>query len=113
MEKPVNNFGMTTLVSSINSFVLKGYDDDYKAQPSGLKSLKSGKIYKPEEVKVIDFHRFEGASNPEDESILYAIETNDGGKGLLVDAYGPASDTNVSTFMQFVEDFAKNAIKKG
>ncbi|MBK9636408.1 MAG: hypothetical protein IPO63_00765 [Bacteroidetes bacterium] len=91
------------MVSSLNSFVEKGYTEDYKAQVSGLKALKSGKIYQPEEVKVVDFHRFEGSSDPGDESILYAIETSDGGKGTLVDSYGPKSDTKVTTFMQQVE----------
>ncbi len=42
-------------------------------------------------MEVVEFYRFEGASNPDDNSILYAIETSDGLKGLLVDAYGAYS----------------------
>ncbi len=111
MKAPAKIPGMTTLVASINSFVQKGYEEDYKALENGLKALKSGKIYQPGEVKVVDFHRFEGNSNPEDESILYAIETTDGGKGTLVDAFGPGSDGKVNAFMQQVEEISKKVIK--
>lgn len=105
-ETPANS-EMKTLVSSLNSLVQKGYTEDYKVNDKGLKALKTEKVYLPEQVKVVDFHRFEGASDPADESILYAIETNDGGKGTLVDAFGPSSDTKVTAFMQKVEEISK------
>jgi hypothetical protein len=38
---------------------------------------------------VIAYYRFEGASNPDDNVVLYVIETSRGEKGLLLDAYGP------------------------
>lgn len=107
MTTPAKIPGMTTLMTSINSFVQKGYEEDYKAIESGLKALKTGKVYQPEEVQVVDFHRFEGNSDPGDESILYAIETTDGGKGTLVDAFGPGSDGKVTAFMQQVEEISK------
>jgi hypothetical protein len=108
MKDVTINTEMKTLVSTINHLVQKGYTDDYKVNEKGLKSLKSGRIYQPADVKVADFHRFEGTSDPADESILYAIETNDGTKGTLVDAFGPASDTLITSFMQKVEEISKN-----
>jgi hypothetical protein len=107
MEKPVEHSEMKTLVSSLNSFVKKGFTEDYKVTDKGLKALKTEKIYQPDQIKVVDFHRFEGTSDPADESILYAIETNDGGKGTLVDAFGPFSDTRVTVFMHKVEEISK------
>ena len=94
---------MKTLVESINSYVQKGYTEDYKVTSTGLKALKTEKIYQPEEVTVKDFYRFEGTSDPGDEAILWAIETNEGSKGTLVDAFGPDSDTKVTAFMETVE----------
>ena len=107
MEKPTENSEMKTLVSSLNNLVQKGYTEDYKVIETGLKALKTEKVYQPDQIKVADFHRFEGTSDPADESILYAIETNDGGKGTLVDAFGPSSDTKVTAFMQKVEEISK------
>jgi hypothetical protein len=107
MEELLVNEDLRTLVSCLNSLVAKGFSENYKVNDKGLKDLKSEKIYKPEEVKVLNFYRFEGSSDPGDESILYALETTDGHRGTLVDAYGPYADTKVTAFMQQVEDINK------
>jgi hypothetical protein len=41
----------------------------------------------------------------------YVIETTDGLKGTLVDAYGPYADRKLSEFMQQVESFQKKTAK--
>ena len=48
---------------------------------------------------MVNFYRYEGESNPEDRSILYGIETANGEKGTVVDAYEPYSDTFVTKFI--------------
>ncbi|MBX2922615.1 MAG: hypothetical protein KF746_10525 [Chitinophagaceae bacterium] len=98
---------MKTMALSLNKLVSEGYTEDFKATANGLVSLKSERIYASEEIKVVDFYRFEGASDPADNSILYAIETRDGIKGTLVDAFGPYADTRVDTFMKEVEEIYK------
>lgn len=113
MEDIIANTEMKTLVSTLHTLIEKGYREDYKAQDAGLKALMAGTIYQPDQVKVVDFYRFEGTSDPADESILYVIETNDGGKGTLVDAFGPSSDSKVTAFMQKVDEISKkNTVKK-
>ena len=107
MKKTTENTKINTLGSCLNGFVRNGYTEYYKAELSGLKALKTGKIYKPEEVKVVDFHRFEGKPDPGDQFILFAIETNDGSKGTLVDSFGPETNVKVATFILQVEEIAK------
>jgi hypothetical protein len=102
---------LKTLTTVTNKMVLQGYDDDFKIVENGLKSLKTEKIYQPEEVNVVNFFRFEGQSDPNDQSILYVIETTDGVKGTLVDAYGPYSDRKLAEFIQNVENFQKKTAK--
>ncbi len=70
--------------------------------------MQSEKIYSPHEVSVPDFFRFEGSSDPADNSILYAIETDDHKRGTMVYAYGPYGDSKVSAFMKEVTDIHKN-----
>lgn len=102
---------MKSLASVTNKMVQEGYDDDFKISDKGLRSLKTERVYQPEEVNVVNFFRFEGQSDPNDNTICYVIETNDGLKGTLVDAYGPYADRKLSEFMQQVESFQKKAAK--
>jgi hypothetical protein len=85
-----------------------GYTHNFKATDDGLlQSLDSEEVFKPEQVKIINFFRFEGMSDPEDNSILYVIETDNGLKGTLVDAYGPFGDDNLEEFIKAVENISK------
>lgn len=94
---------MKSLALLSNKMVLDGYDDDFKVSDKGLKSLKTEKVYQPGEINVINFFRFEGQSDPNDNTIMYVIETNDGLKGTIVDAYGPYADRKLSEFMTNVD----------
>lgn len=103
---------MKSLSLCLNKMVLDGYEDDFKIADTGLRSLKTEKIYNPEDINVVNFFRFEGQSDPDDNTIMYVIGTNDGLKGTLVDAYGPYADRKLSEFMQKVESFQKKTQKK-
>jgi len=102
---------MTTLVSCTNMLDKLGFTTQFKATQTGLKSLATERYFKPEEIKVINFYRFEGESDPSDSTILYAIETSTGERGTLTDAYGPYSDTNVTKFMNDVDSIEKKVNK--
>jgi hypothetical protein len=80
-----------------------GYTEQFKVEKDRLVSLTTGKKYKSGDVTAANFYRFEGISDPDDMSILYAIETTDGAKGTLTDAYGRYSDEDTGTFMKQVE----------
>ncbi len=60
-----------------------------------------------EEVHIINFFRFEGASDPSESAILYVIETDDGAKGTIMDAYGMYADAGIDQFIKEVEDISK------
>jgi hypothetical protein len=77
-----------TLVEAINDSRNRGYSIDFNLMENQIECLSTKRAWEPEELTVVKFYRFEGASNPSDNSILYLIETPDGGKGLLVDSYG-------------------------
>ena len=110
-EKLVEDSTLNTMVDCVNALVRKGFDENFKAKENGLLSLSSNRLYKPEEIKILNFYRFEGQSDPADNSILYAIETSDGKKGTLVDAYGPYADRNVTNFVHQIEDISKKTDK--
>ena len=103
---------MKSLTSCLNKMIADGYTDDFKAVDEGLKAIKSEKIYSPDDVTIVNYYRFEGQSDPDDMSILYVIQTVDGTKGTLVDAYGPYADENVNKFVLEVEKIQKKVVTK-
>jgi hypothetical protein len=107
VKNPTSQDNMTTLSTSMNKLVLQGFTETFSVTDKGLIALSNGKQYSPDNIEVENFFRFEGASDPGDNAILYAIKTNDGLKGTLTDAYGPYADANISKFMKQVEDITK------
>jgi hypothetical protein len=112
MEKNATTADMNSLVSCSNKLVKDGFTDNFKIAEQGLLSPEKEKVYKPDEVEIVNFYRFEGASDPADNAILYAIKTNDGSKGTLSDSYGPYADPQVAKFIQEVENISKKTIIK-
>lgn len=102
---------MNTLTACVNKVVKDGYTDSFKVTSQGLYSCSTDKHFTPAEVKVINFYRFEGESDPADNTILYVMETSAGNKGTLVDAYGPYADENVNKFMREVEEINKKEVR--
>ena len=103
-----------SLVNVENKLNKDGFTQDFNVVDGRLQTIghDSNKSYTPEEVTIVDFYRFEGESNPDDTSILYAIEANDGAKGTIASAYGVYADTDTDDFLKQVEDLGKNLTKK-
>jgi hypothetical protein len=103
---------MKSLTSCLNKMISDGYTDDFKITDEGMRSLRTDKHYQPGDVQIVNFFRFEGISNPDDMAIMYVIETNDGLKGTLIDAYGPYADADVNQFILEVENIKKKVSEK-
>jgi hypothetical protein len=98
---------MKSLSSCVNKMKEDGYKEDFQVTKKGLTTYSEDKVYRSEEVRIVNFYRFEGASDPGDNAILYVMETDDGTKGTLVDAYGAYSDSDVSKFIVEVTEIQK------
>lgn len=96
---------LTTVTKKVQD---DGYTHNFKAtEDDMLQCLETEEVFRPEQVKIINFFRFEGMSDPEDNSILYVIETDNGLKGTLVDAYGAYADADLEEFIKAVENISK------
>lgn len=82
-----------TLSEAINALRAQGYTEDFNLQSHCL-DCRVGEIQLfPHEFEIDKLFRFYGPSDPDDESILYAISSDTYKlKGLLVNAYGPDAD---------------------
>lgn len=102
---------MKSLATCLNRMITDGYTEDFKVTENGLEGVQHHALYHPDQIEVVNFYRFEGESDPDDNAILYIIETNDGKKGTLVDAYGVYSDGKVTQFMNSVQSIHKKVVK--
>jgi hypothetical protein len=94
---------MSSITECLDILQRKGFVDQFRVEAGGMVSTSGGKKYAPDDALAVDFFRFEGITDPEDMSILYAIETVDGKKGTLIDAYGLYADPEVSEFVKEME----------
>lgn len=104
-----NKVELSSLVSVLAQVQKEGYKLDFRITEDGKMITMDGKQqFTPEEVRIVNFYRFEGESNPDDMSILYVVDTTSGAKGTISDAYGLYSDETIESFMRQVQDLGKN-----
>jgi tRNA(Ser,Leu) C12 N-acetylase TAN1 len=91
-----------TLAGALGDFARHGFTERLSVVGNGLRVLASPLTFGPERVVIRAYRRFEGASDPDDMEIVYAIETDAGLRGTLVDAYGVYADPVISAFLNTV-----------
>ncbi len=102
-----------SLVNVLNRLHKDGFTYDFKVSAEGkLCTMENKEQFTADQVRIVDFYRFEGESNPDDMSILYAIETHNGLRGTISNSYGPYADTGTDSFLKQVEDLGKNLDKR-
>jgi hypothetical protein len=82
-----------TLSQAMESLKHQGYTNDFNLHPEWIECPPLKLRLAPEEFHVDQVHRFEGMSSTDDSSVLFAISSSNGLKGLLVDAYGMYADS--------------------
>jgi hypothetical protein len=82
-----------TLTEAILDLKTRGYQNDFNLHPEWIECPPMGLKFKPAEFHVDEIYRFEGATNPDDSAVLFAIRSSNGVKGILVDAYGAYADS--------------------
>ena len=102
---------MKSLSELTNFLEEEGFTEQFRIEGEHLISPADGREYQPNEVRAANFYRFEGNSDPDDMAVLYAIETVDGRKGTLIDAYGTYADPDVDRFVKEMEIFKKTEKK--
>ncbi|MFT3945625.1 MAG: hypothetical protein QM763_01520 [Agriterribacter sp.] len=100
---PAEKKQMTTLSEVLNKLEERGQANEYKVTDKGL-TLDENKYFQPSELKIIKTYRFEGDSNPDDESILFLIETPDNTIGFIIDAYGVYSNIEPEKYIRFIRE---------
>ena len=80
-------------IDAINDLKSRGFEYDFNVRDTHIECSQIELILEPEDFTIVEHYRFEGDSDPGDNTIVYGIEGSEGHKGVMVMAYGMYADT--------------------
>ena len=83
-------FVYDTVTEAVKGLKERGFDLDFNLRDNCITCNEEK--FQPEDFEIVETHRFEGDSDPADEAIVYAIQSANGRKGVLVNGYGISAD---------------------
>ena len=95
--------GYASEIDAIDDLCRRGYTANFQIRDNTLSEVTSGRMFRPGELAIVEHHRFEGASDPDDMSVVYAIESDDGVRGIVVDAFGTYADPAFAAFLKGIK----------
>jgi|SRR5680860_568413 len=96
---------MTTLSEIINLLKEKGYTTDFNLRQNCLECEGTSLKLFPGEFIVDKHYRFEGASDPGDEAIVFAISSPKNNlKGVLINGYGISSESITDEMIKALDE---------
>jgi hypothetical protein len=94
-----DQYKYASVTYALDDLRARGYVDEFDFKDKYLFCNSKGVQFNPQELKITEVYRFEGASDPEDSSVVYAIESAAGLKGVMIDAYGAYADEQKTAFI--------------
>jgi hypothetical protein len=85
-------FTYTTVSEAVNDLKNRGYTIDFNLGLNSIDSRPDSMMTSTDKLEITEVYRFEGETDPDDEAVVYAIESHDGRKGILVNGYGVSAD---------------------
>lgn len=82
-----------TVSEALTDLKSREFTTDFNLAFDTIKCSATGTCLSPSQFEIVEQYRFEGQTDPGDESVVYAVAAKDGSmKGVLVSAYGMYSD---------------------
>ena len=92
----------TTVAEAVRDLEQRGFTANFELIGKTFRAVESGKTFNANDLTIVEHHRFEGSSDPEEMAVVYAIRAADGTRGTLVDAYGVYANSDLSAFLKDV-----------
>jgi hypothetical protein len=94
--------GYRTLAEAVEGLRQRGFSENFEFLNKTFHAVNSGKSFTAGDLTIVEHYRFEGVSDPDDMSVLYAIEAADGTRGTIADAFGPQANPDLGAFLKHV-----------
>jgi hypothetical protein len=85
-------YAYDTVAEAVGGLRQRGYSIDFNLEADRIFCNKTPLTLKPDDFEITEYYRFEGPSDPADEAAVYAIESRDGQKGVLVTGFGISAE---------------------
>lgn len=101
----IDMYAYETLADAVTDLRKRGFTVDFNLEENCLVCHEDK--FHPQDFEITEVYRFEGDTDPADQSVVYAIESKTGLKGILVNAYGLYADAMSNEIIQKLS-FHKN-----
>jgi hypothetical protein len=93
------------MVDVLDRLAREGYDDQFRGEAAGIRGGKTGLLHQPQELRIERSERFEGISDPADETLVLALRcTAHGCRGTYVVPYGKDMPSTDATLIDRIPD---------
>jgi hypothetical protein len=90
-----------TVAEAVNDLVKRGYTENFGAGDNCIHCRDKSVSLSPADFAIDEVYRFEGETDPADETIVYAISAlHENLKGILVNGYGMYSDSGSNELIE-------------
>lgn len=87
-----------TVSEAVNGLKKRGFIVDFNLQENCI--VCNNDKFNVDDFEIAEVYRFEGNTDPSDEAIVYAIQSVNGWRGVLVNGYGISADTMSSEMVK-------------
>lgn len=88
-----STYHYTTVLEALNDLKEKGFHHDFNLHHDAIKAH-------PNEFAVAHVYRYEGDTDPDEESVVYGIISNEGTKGVFVAGFSANSDSEAAVILE-------------
>lgn len=100
----MTSYVYNTMAEAVDGLRRRGYTTEFAINKSSGQVTAGDRAFKSDDLTIVEHHRFEGLSDPDDSSVIYALEAPNGLKGVLVDAYGAYANSNTDALLKHMKD---------
>lgn len=104
-----------SVAEAVDALTRRGYASDFRATPEAtLRESGSGECFAPEALEVEGLYRFEGVSDPDDQTIVFALRSaDDRVRGTYTVPFGPVMGAHDAEVVRRLRDPSRPRTRRG
>ncbi|MCO4291310.1 phosphoribosylpyrophosphate synthetase [Solitalea sp. MAHUQ-68] len=81
-------YSYDSLMEALDGLKERGFNLNFNLKNDHLACEEHDLFWHPEHFEIVEVYRFEGMTDPDEQAAVYAIQSDEGQKGVFVSAYG-------------------------